>query len=100
MDGDSSLSKGVCILSFPTGKKVVAEGEGDVVDRETTSYTGMNEPPGRWTPWAAGTTRKGNKRKLISLLLKEGSLVSSSPPLNGFRGRGAVKSFMKLNKDN
>lgn len=42
MDGDSSLSKGVCILSFPPGRKVVAEGKGDVVDRETTNYMGMN----------------------------------------------------------
>lgn len=41
----------VKVCAFSASLQVrVAEGKGDVVDRETTTYTGMNEPPGRWTP--------------------------------------------------
>lgn len=43
MDGGSSLSKSLCILSFHPCRKAVTEGKAEeVVDRETTNYMDVN----------------------------------------------------------
>lgn len=41
--GGSSLSKSLCILSFPPCSKPATEGKAEeVVDRETTNYVDVN----------------------------------------------------------